>query len=157
MGNLKVNEYTWGEIALRILGSFLCNSLPSRFWSLWPLLLWCPWLPTFIFSGQCHYCSTTHFLFDLSSNVSLPADTLIGFPGSLDGKESAFNVGDLALIPGWRRSPGGGHANPLQYSCLENPLDRGAWQTTVHGVANSWTQLSIVPWWKKVVVKAGSS
>ena len=45
------------------------------------------------------------------------------------------------LISGLGRSPGGGHGNPLQYSCLENPMDRGAWWATVHGVAKSWTQL----------------
>ena len=49
-----------------------------------------------------------------------------GFPGGSDGKESAFNAGDLGLIPGLGRSPGGGCGNPLQYSCLENPMDRGA-------------------------------
>ena len=48
------------------------------------------------------------------------------FPGGSDGKQSAFNAGDLGLIPGLGRSPGGGHGNPLQYSCLENPMDRGA-------------------------------
>ena len=50
------------------------------------------------------------------------------------GKESAYNVGDEGSVPGWGRSPGGGHSNPLQYSCLENPMDRGAWWATVHGV-----------------------
>ena len=50
-----------------------------------------------------------------------------GFPGSSDGKASAFNVGDPGLIPGSRRSPGEGIGNPLQYSCLKNPMDRGAW------------------------------
>ena len=62
-----------------------------------------------------------------------------GLPGGLDGKESAHNAGDLGLIPGLGRSPGGGHGNPLQYSCLENPMDRGAWRATVHGVTKSWT------------------
>ena len=52
------------------------------------------------------------------------------------------NAGDLGLIPGLARSPGEGHGNPLQYSCLENPRDRGAWWATVHGVAKSRTQLS---------------
>ena len=66
----------------------------------------------------------------------------MGFPGGSDGKESVCNVGDLGLIPGLGRSPGGGHGNPLQYSCLENPMDRGAWQATVHGVAKSHTGLS---------------
>ena len=56
-----------------------------------------------------------------------------GFPGSSDGKESAYNVGDLGVIPGSERSPGGGHGKPLQYSCLENPMDRGAWWATVEG------------------------
>ena len=52
-----------------------------------------------------------------------------------DGKESACSVGDPGSIPGSERSPGGGHDNPLQYSCLENPMDRGAWWAIVHGVA----------------------
>ena len=58
-----------------------------------------------------------------------------GFPGVSEGKESACNVGDLGSIPGLRRSPGEGNGNPLQYSCLENPMDRAAWQATVHGIA----------------------
>ena len=52
----------------------------------------------------------------------------------LSGKESPCNVGDLGLIPGSGRSPGEGNGDPLQYSCLGNPMDRGAWGTTVHGV-----------------------
>ena len=58
-----------------------------------------------------------------------------GFPHSSVGVESACNAGDLGLIPGSRRYPGKGNGNPLQYSCLKNPMDRGAWQATVHGVA----------------------
>ena len=61
------------------------------------------------------------------------------FPGGSDGKVSAYNVGDLGSIPGLGRSPGEGNGNPLQYSCLENPLDEGAWWATVHGVAKSLT------------------
>ena len=57
-----------------------------------------------------------------------------GFPHSSVGKESACSTEDLGLIPGLERSPGEGNGNPLQYSCLENPMDRGAWQTIVHGV-----------------------
>ena len=67
---------------------------------------------------------------------------MLGFPGGLAGKESACNVGDLGSIPGLGRSPGGGHGNPLQYSRLENPMVRGAWWATVHGVSKSWTRLS---------------
>ena len=58
--------------------------------------------------------------------------------------ENAGDTGDVALIPGSGRCPGGGNGNPPQYSCLENPMDTGAWGTTVQGVAKTWTQLSIV-------------
>ena len=54
-------------------------------------------------------------------------------------RTSVGDVRDVGLIPGFGRSPGGGHCNPLQYSCLENPMERGAWQTTAHRVAKSWT------------------
>ena len=66
----------------------------------------------------------------------------LGFSGGSDGKESVSNAGDPGLIPGSGRSPGEGNGNPLQYSCLENSLDRGAWWATVHGVTKSQTQLS---------------
>ena len=56
--------------------------------------------------------------------------------------ESACNVGEPVSIPGLGRSPGEWNGNPLQYSCLENPMDRGAWQATVHGAAKGWTRLS---------------
>ena len=55
---------------------------------------------------------------------------------------NAGDIRDTGLIPGSGRCPGGGHSNPLQYSCLENPMDRGAWWAIVHGVTKSWTQLS---------------
>ena len=61
------------------------------------------------------------------------------FPGGSNGKESACNAGAPSLIPGLGRSPGEGNGYPLQYSCLENPMDRGAWWATVPGVAKSWT------------------
>ena len=59
----------------------------------------------------------------------------LGFTQSSVGKESTCNAGNLGSIPGSGRSPGEGNGNPLQYSCLENPMDRGAWQATVPGVA----------------------
>ena len=61
----------------------------------------------------------------------------LGFPDGSVGKESTCNIGDGGSIPGLGRSPGGGHGNPLQYSCLENPMDRRAWRATVHRVAES--------------------
>ena len=64
------------------------------------------------------------------------------FPSGSDHKESAGNAGDLCSVHGWGRSPGEGNGYPLQYSCLENPMDRGAWQATVHGVAKTQIRLS---------------
>ena len=69
-------------------------------------------------------CFKNHFLYR----------SLVGFSGGLDGKASACNVGDLGSIPGWERFPGEGNGNPLQYFCLEHPMDRG-----VHGVTESRT------------------
>ena len=60
-------------------------------------------------------------------------------PGNSDSKESACNAGDLDSIPGLGRSPGEGNGHPLKHSCLENPMDRGAWQAIVHGIAKSQT------------------
>ena len=66
---------------------------------------------------------------------------LKGFPGSSDSKESTGNAGDLNSIPGSGRCPGEGNGSPLQYSCLENPMDRGAWRATVYRVTKSRTRL----------------
>ena len=66
----------------------------------------------------------------------------LGFPGGSDGKESACSAGDWGLIPGWGRPLGEGNGYALQYSCLENFMDGGAWWTIVHRVAKSWTQPS---------------
>ena len=71
----------------------------------------------------------------------------MGFPGGADGKEPTANAGDIRdvgsiLEPG--RSPEGGHINPLQYSCLENPMNRGAWRATVHRVTKSLTRLKLL-------------
>ena len=68
----------------------------------------------------------------------------MGFPSGSAGKESTCNAGDagdMGLIPGWERYPGGEHGNPLQYSCLENLMNGGAWWAAVHRVAKSPTQL----------------
>ena len=67
--------------------------------------------------------------------LALPA----GFPGGSDSKESVCNAGDGSSLPGLGRSPGEGNGNPFHYSCLENSMDRGAWQATVHGVTKSQT------------------
>ena len=74
--------------------------------------------------------------------ISCLLETHLGFPGGSEVKASACNAGDLGSIPGSGRSPGEGNGNPLQYSCLENPMDGGAWWATVHRVAKSQTRLS---------------
>ena len=66
----------------------------------------------------------------------------MGLPGGSEVKASASNAGDLGSIPGSGRSPGEGNGNPFQYSCLENPMDGGAWWATVHRVAKSQIRLS---------------
>ena len=78
--------------------------------------------------------------------VIAPDLVIWGFPGGTSSKEPACQCGRckrcLGLVPRWGRFPGGGHGNPLQYSCLENPVDRGVWRATVRRVAKSQTQLS---------------
>ena len=65
--------------------------------------------------------------------------TILTFPCGSVGKESACNAGHLGLIPGLGRSSGEGNGNPLKYSCLDNPMDRGVWRAAVHEVVKSWT------------------
>ena len=91
--------------------------------------------------------SSTWVLAGLRLNVQALATFSFSFPhgnltGGSDGKESACSAGDLGSIPRSRRSPGEGHGYPLQYSCLENSMDRGAWRASVHGIAKGQTQLS---------------
>ena len=78
----------------------------------------------------------------LSSNENCNHTYMYNFPDGSDSKASAYNAGGLSSIPGLGRSLGEGNGNPLQYPCLENPMDRGAWSARVHGVAKSRTQLS---------------
>ena len=72
----------------------------------------------------------------------IATSTIPDFPGGSDSKVSAYNARDPGSVPQLGRSPGEGSGNPLQYSCLENPMDGGAWQATVHGVPKSRTRLS---------------
>ena len=77
-----------------------------------------------------------------STRVKILTTTACWLHGGSDAKESACNVGGLGSIPGLGRSPGEGNGYSLQYSCLENSMDKGAWQATVHGITKSWTRLS---------------
>ena len=84
-----------------------------------------------------------HFLLLLLQlNARRTVDERMGFPDGSDGKESACNAGDLGAVPGLERSPGKGNGNPLQYSCLENSMDRGAWRPTVCWFSKSRTRMS---------------
>ena len=85
------------------------------------------------------YWSTRECVADMNLILHTPST---GIPGGSEDKASACNAGDPGSIPGLGRSSGEGNGNPLQYFCLENPMDRGAWQATVHGVAKSQTRLS---------------
>ena len=96
-----------------------------------------------IFSCACHllifFAETSLFRsfdhFKILLSLLLNSLFTVGFLHSLVDKSSACNAGDTSSIPGLRRCPGEGNGNPLQYSCLENLLDRGAWRATVHGIA----------------------
>ena len=84
-----------------------------------------------------HFFSSVYSLMSSTHSVCLMV-----FAGGSDGNESAYNAGDSGSISGSGRSPGEGKGCPLQYSRLENSMDRGVWRATVHGVTKSWTQLS---------------
>ena len=91
------------------------------------------------------FCSTMATILrkcQAASNQKSLLNRLNGFPGGSDSSESVCNAGDLALIPGLGRSPAERNGYPVQYSYLENCMDRGAWWATVHGVAKSWIRLS---------------
>ena len=81
----------------------------------------------------CHLNSLVIIYIYIYFQINEVPGLLLGFPDGSGSKESACNVGDLDSIPGLGRSPGEGHGNPFQYSCLENPIDGGAWRATVHG------------------------
>ena len=98
------------------------------------------WQCRFFMSGD---VVTLAFISHLLIDHHLPKD--VGFPHSSVGKESACSVGDPVSVRGLGRSLGEGNGNPLQYSCLENPMDRGAWQATVHGVTRTGHDLATKP------------
>ena len=129
----------------------MCDSLQLH--GLQHARLLCPPISSWVCSNSCPlswWCyltissSATPFSFCLQMQKHLCLD----FPGGSDGKESTCNAGDLGLISGSGRSPGEGNGYPLHYSCLENPMDRGAWRATVHCVLKSrtWLGLSCGTW-----------
>ena len=101
-------------------------------------------LPSHFHVISLHAHTHTHTLSFLPLFPSLFTSLILtmDFPGGSDCKASAYNAGDMGSIHGSGKSPGEGNGNPLQYSCLENPMDREAWWATGHGVAKSQTRLS---------------
>ena len=85
------------------------------------------------------------------ANLSSCNKTIWGFPGGSDGKESTYNVGDTEWIPGSRGTPGEGNGYPLQYSSLENSMDREGWQATVHGITKSRMWLSNLTLFQQII------
>ena len=126
---------------------------PPAMWETWvqSLGLKTPWrrekIPTPVFwpgEFQGLYWTELNTVYGVTRSQTRLSDfhflkQVYGFPGSSVGKESACNSEDLGSVPGLGRSPREGHSNPLQYSCLENPMDRATWQVTAHGVAKSQT------------------
>ena len=91
-------------------------------------------------ASRCSKLSWNSSLIRLELRLDLNNQIVMLWTGpscSSDGKESACNAGEVGSVPRSGRSPGEGNGNPFQYSCLENPMDRGAWQATVHGVAEA--------------------
>ena len=126
---------------------------PFCYFSTFPSFL--PWAPLVsVCICICHPCINP------CDSYSTPYPVSMDFPGGSDSEASACNAGNPGLIPGLGRAPGKGNGNPLQYSCLENPMDGGTWFDPVHGVTKSWTWLSNftflvsikhlllgIPWW----------
>ena len=90
---------------------------------------------------DCKKKSEIRYGFNHFRKIQSIISTRKGFPGGSDGEESACNLGDPSSL-GWEDSPGEGKGNPLQYFCLENPMDRVAWQAIIHRVEKRWTRLS---------------
>ena len=109
---------------MSLLGFFPYSFMPSTYNS-----------DFYLFPSNLH---TFYFIFCLT----VVARISVGFPGSSVVKNLPANAGDAGSIPGSGRSPGGGNGNPVQYSWLGNPMDRGAWWATVYGVAKSWPRPS---------------
>ena len=131
-----LENYTVGQAVGRQSGCWKGGRPPPP---VWVLKRWegPPELPTRCLLG--HFRKAAVFLL---SCVFCQIIINIGLSWWLSWKESACNTGDLGSIPGSGRFPGGAHGNPLQHSCLENPIDRGAWWATVHGIAKSQTRLN---------------
>ena len=126
--------YNWRLITLQQCGGFLPYIDMNQ-----------PQVTTFFLTSLWEHSVLKLFFcghLEASRSFSTAPQQFLLTTGGSDGKESSCNIGDAGLIPGSGRSPGGGHGCPLQYSCLENSVERGTWRTSVHGVTNSRSQLN---------------
>ena len=150
-GHRRCRVSPWvGKIPWRRKGQHTPVFLPEKSLKQRKLVSYDPWRPWRV-SHNCaakHSSTRGYSMLIYSSTCKKGCRYLkvigisLGSSGGSDSKESACKVGDRSLILGLRRSPGEGNGNPLQYSCLENFMDRGAWWAPVHGVAKTWTGLS---------------
>ena len=135
--SVPLKSLSWFPIASVTRQFVIQIGIPLRVKELWLITLrqqdYPGWMEKYGHSTHWHKRSMMLFFFFL---------IFLDFPGGSEVKVSACNPGNLGLIPGSGRSPGEGNGNPLQYSCLENPMDRGVWEVTVHGVTKSWTWLN---------------
>ena len=153
---VKVTRWGWGQKWLEEWSRGLSGMLLTYSFSIWVLGPWAFLVMKIhqtVLLGHVHfflYVYYTSIKTTIKMRRTLSWKTLVcvhihikgGFPGDSDGKESACNAGDPGSIPGLGRSPGERNGNPLQYSCLENSMDGGAWQAIVHAVAKSRIRLS---------------
>ena len=135
-------EYSW--LTCHLLVGHICEHLFLDSWLFFTDLCVSLYSSAILFISFLQYCFNHYILeYSLKSGSVIPLVLFfflriaLGFPSGSDSKASVCNTGDPGSIPGFGRSPGEGNGSPLQYSCLENPMDRGAWQATVHGVAQS--------------------
>ena len=132
----KADVSRWQEKPLKEPALKLYDTLGEQFWSnLESTTAW---------EGGSRQRGNSKFIHSFHTGLLSAPDVTASFPPWFRGKESACNAGDTGdagSIPGSGRSPGEGHGNPLWYSCLENPMDRGAWWATVHWIAESETWL----------------
>ena len=100
------------------------------------------WSYKTVVATKAYYCHQVIYIIYMGFTLGFPGGSMVEKPPA-----NAGDAGEVSLIPGSGRSPGGGNGNPLQYSCLGNPMDRGAWWATVHGVTKSQTRLSTAHIW----------
>ena len=128
-GLIKLNVKNF-RVGRKILNSLLCSQFPPRVHFI------------HVIGWEFGAVTLSHGIIESLVRLCVPRFLATFLPGGSDSKKSACSAGDLGLIPGLRRSPREGNGYPLQYSCLENSMDRGAWRASIYGVTKSRIRLS---------------